>query len=121
AALTDQLVERLRAELAWKRDQLLDRKHWLTLERIFIENRVYRHLESAETEHAVRERVVSGMREHEALFVRPMTDEDVTRLLDLRIRRISAYDLERSRAEEADIEERLAEVAAKLADPIGTT
>jgi topoisomerase-4 subunit A len=114
--LTEQLRERLRAELAWEQQQLVERKHWLTLERIFVEQRVYRYLETAATEEAVRERVAAGMREHEALFVRPLSDDDVKRLLELRIRRISAYDLERSRAEEAEIEERLAAVRGRLAD-----
>ena len=113
-ALTEQLRERLKAELEWEQGQLVDRKHWLTLERIFIEKRVYRGLEDAETEDAVRERVVTGMKKYARLFVRPMDDEDVKRLLELRIRRISAYDLERSRAEEEEIEKRLAEVAKKL-------
>jgi topoisomerase-4 subunit A len=117
---TRQLVDRLRAELEWERGQLVDRKHWLTLERIFVEQRVYRQIERAASEAAVRERVVTGMRAHEALFVRPLSDDDVTRLLELRIRRISAWDLERSRAEEADIEQRLGEVAARLADLGGT-
>jgi topoisomerase-4 subunit A len=120
AALTRQLRERVIAELEWQRGQLEARKHWLTLERIFIEHKVYRQLERATSEAAVRQRVGDGMAEHQALFVRPLADEDVTRLLELRIRRISAYDLERSRAEEEDIDERLAEVAARLADPTAT-
>ena len=120
-ALTEQLRERLKAELEWEQGQLVDRKHWLTLERIFIEKRVYRGLEDAETEEAVRERVVTGMKKYARLFVRPMDDEDVKRLLELRIRRISAYDLERSRAEEEEIEKRLAEVAKKLRNMTRTT
>ena len=114
--LTEQLRERLRLELEWQQGQLVDRRHWLTLERIFVEKRVYRHLERAATEEAVREQVAAGMREHEALFVRPLDDDDVKRLLELRIRRISAYDLERSRAEEAELAERLEVVRGRLAD-----
>lgn len=113
-ALTEQLRERLRAELAWEQQQLTDRKHWITLERIFIEHRVYRGLEEAETDDAVRDAVWTGMRRHQRKFVRPMTDDDVKRLLELRIRRISAYDLEQSKAEEAEIDEKLAVVAKKL-------
>jgi topoisomerase-4 subunit A len=121
AACTEQLRERLRAELEWERQQLVDRTHWLTLERIFVEKRVYRGLEDAETEEAVRQRVVTGMKRHARLFVRPLDDDDVTRLLELRIRRISAFDLERSRAEQAEIEERLAAVTKKLAHMTRTT
>lgn len=118
--LTEQLRERLRAELVWEQGQLTDRKHWITLERIFVEHKVYRGIESAETEAAVREKVWSGMRRHEALFVRPMTDDDVARLLELRIRRISAFDLDKSRAEEAEVEKKLKDVAKKLRDLKGT-
>lgn len=120
-ALTEQLRQRIKAELEWEQGQLVDRKHWLTLERIFIEKRVYRGLEDAATEDAVRERVVTGMKKHARLFVRPMDDDDVKRLLELRIRRISAYDLERSKAEEAEIEDRLAATAKKLRNLTRTT
>ena len=118
--LTSQLRERLRAELEWEQNQLTDRKHWITLERIFVEHKVYRGIESAATEQAVKDKVWSGMRHHEALFVRPMTDDDVARLLELRIRRISAYDLDKSRAEEAEIDKKLKDVAKKLRDLKGT-
>jgi topoisomerase-4 subunit A len=119
--LTEQLRERLRAELIWEQEQLTARKHWLTLERIFVEHKVYRGLETAETEEAVRERVWTGMKRHQRLFVRPMTDDDVKRLLELRIRRISAFDLEQSKAEEAEIDTKLREVARKLANMKATT
>jgi topoisomerase-4 subunit A len=113
-ALTEQLRERLRRELEWERGQLTDRKHWIALERIFVEHKVYRGLETADTDEAVRERVWTGMRRHAARFVRAMTDDDVKRLLELRIRRISAYDLEKSKAEEAEIDARLRDVAKQL-------
>lgn len=119
--LTEQLRERLRAELVWEQGQLTDRKHWITLERIFVEHKVYRGIETAETEEAVKQKVWSGMRKHERLFVRPMTDDDVARLLELRIRRISAWDLDKSRAEEAAIDAKLKEVAKKLRDMKGTS
>jgi topoisomerase-4 subunit A len=94
-ALTEQLRERIRAELEWERGQLVDRQHWLTLEQIFVEQRVYKRIEDATTEEAVRDEVLTGMAAFEELFVRPLVDEDVKRLLELRIRRISAYDIER--------------------------
>ena len=119
--LTEQLRERLRAELEWERGRLLDRVHWLTLEQIFVEKRVYKRIEEAETDQAVRAEVVAGMKPFEELFVRPMRDDDVKRLLELRIRRISAYDIERNRAEIAELETKLAEVDEKLAHLTRTT
>jgi topoisomerase-4 subunit A len=111
---TEQLRERIRAELEWEREQLEARRHWLTLEQIFVEQRVYKRIEEAETAEAVRAEVVAGMEAHAERFVRPMVDEDVTRLLDLRIRRISAYDIERNRREITDIETKLEVIAEKL-------
>ncbi len=108
-ALTEQLVRQLKAELEWQRDRLLDRQHWLTLEQIFIEKGVYKKLEDAETAEAVNEVVWKGMKRFQKQFVRPMVDEDVKRLLEIRIRRISAYDIERNRS---DIDEVIAEIAA---------
>jgi topoisomerase-4 subunit A len=119
-ATTDQLLERLRAELSWERERCVDRRHWLTLEQIFVEQRVYERLERAASAEELASEVWEGMRAHEALFVRPMQDEDVTRLLRLEIRRISAYDIERNRSEIADLEARIAGIDAKLADLEGT-
>jgi len=121
AELTDRLRDHLERELEWEREELLGRKHWLTLERIFVEERVYPCIETAPTAEAVREAVREGMAPHAHRFVRPLTDDDVTRLLELRIRRISAYDVERTRGEIAAIDERLAEVARRLERMTETT
>ena len=115
-SVTDQLVERLRAELLWERGKLTDRRHWLTLEQIFVEERVYQRLEDADSQEALEREVVAGMKPHEARFVRPLEADDVARLLRLEIRRISAFDIEKHRQEVAAVEEKLAAVEAKLAD-----
>ncbi|MCH2170404.1 DNA topoisomerase IV subunit A [Myxococcota bacterium] len=120
-ATTEQLLEQLRSELEWERQQLLDREHWITLEQIFVEKRVYKRIEEATTAEAVRDEVVSGMHEHETLFKRPMVDDDVKRLLDLRIRRISAYDIGKNRSEIDEIGRSLEDVAHKLEHLTQTT
>lgn len=97
AELTDRLYDQIKAELGWERDQLLDRQHWLTLEQIFVEQRVYKRIEKAKSEKAVKDEVMKGMAKFEELFIRPMVDDDVKRLLEIRIRRISAYDIEKNR------------------------
>ena len=119
--LTKQLVVLLKAELEWDRERLIDRRHWLTLEQIFIEKAVYKRLEKAETAEKVHKTVVAGMKKYEDLFVRPMLDDDVKRLLEIRIRRISAYDIERSRNEIDEILEKIAEIEAKLKRMTRTT
>ena len=97
--LSKLLKAQLKAELEYDRDQLIDKQHWLTLEQIFIEKKVYQKIEKAKTAEAVRKAVWDGMQKFKRQFIRPMVDEDVTRLLEIRIRRISAYDIERNRKE----------------------
>jgi len=102
-ALTEQLRRQLKAELEFERAKLLDKQHWLTLEQIFVEKRVYKRIEEARTDAAVREGVWDGMHEHEAAFVRPMVDDDIKRLLEIRIRRISLFDIEKNRKDLQDV------------------
>ncbi len=120
-ALTDQLKAQIKAELEYDREQLIDRKHWLTLEQIFVEKRVYKQIETKKTAEAVRKAVWDGMQKHKRLFVRPMVDEDISRLLEVRIRRISAYDIERNRQEIADIDKKIKEIERKLKNMVKTT
>lgn len=114
--LTGQLVEQLQAELEWERERFLDRQHWLTLEQIFIDKGVYKKLEKAETAEKVHKVVVAGMKKFEEHFIRPMVDDDVKRLLEIRIRRISAYDIERNREEIDEIISKIGAVDEKLAN-----
>jgi topoisomerase-4 subunit A len=119
--LTDRLKAQLKRELEYDRDQLIDRQHWLTLEQIFVEKRVYKGIEDKKTAEGVRKAVWTGMNKHKRLFVRPMVDEDVTRLLELRIRRISAYDIERNRSELEEIAKKIKAIERKLKNMVKTT
>ena len=112
--LTDGLVAQLKAELEYERDQLIDRQHWLTLEQIFVEKRVYKRIETAKTEQSVKDEVNKGMAKFEDMFIRPMVDDDVRRLLEIRIRRISAYDINKNRKTIDDIIKGIKEVNVKL-------
>jgi topoisomerase IV subunit A len=108
------LKKQIKAELEHELARLEDRRHWLTLEQIFIENRVYKAIEKATTEDAVKKQVYEGMKPFRKLFIRPMIDDDVARLLDLRIRRISAYDIRKNRGEIDDIVAAIRQCNAKL-------
>jgi topoisomerase-4 subunit A len=119
--LTAGLKEQLKRELEYDREQLIDRKHWLTLEQIFVEKRVYKDIENKKTSEAVRKAVWDGMQKHKRLFVRPMVDEDVTRLLEVRIRRISAYDIEKNRKEIEEIDKKIKAIERKLKNMVKTT
>jgi topoisomerase-4 subunit A len=120
-SLTERLRAQLKAEAEWELARLQDRQHWLTLERIFIEHKVYKKLETARSEERVRQAVWDGMAPHREQFVRDMTEDDVRRLLDIRIRRISAYDVEKSREELEGIESDIRGVRGKLRDMKRTT
>jgi topoisomerase-4 subunit A len=111
---TARLREQVKAELEWDESRLVDRQHWMTLERVFIENRVYKKIETAKTEEKVFEAVHKGMAEFRADFVRDMNDDDVKRLLEIRIRRISAYDIEKHASELEAVLAELADVRKKL-------
>ena len=119
--LTEQLQQQLEAELEYDRAQLLDRQHWLTLEQIFVEKRVYKRIEKARSDQAVRDEVLQGMARYQDLFVRPMVDEDVKHLLEIRIRRISAYDIEKNRKGIDEIVRKIKAVESKLRNMKRTT
>ncbi len=112
--LTQYLSDQIKAELEYERDQLVDRQHWLTLEQIFVEQRVYKRIEKAKTEDSVKSEVMKGMTKFEDLFVRPMVDDDVRRLLEIRIRRISAYDIQKNRKTIDDVVKGIKAINRKL-------
>ena len=119
--LTDQLREQMRAELQLELENLQDREHWLTLEQIFIEERVYKKIERARTEAKVLSAVRKGMEQFADDFVRPLEDSDVNRLLEIRIRRISAYDIEKHQSSLREVATGLKQVRSKLRNLKKTT
>ncbi len=119
--LTDQVRGILKAELELELGHLEDQRHWLTLERIFIENRIYKRIEKATTAEAVKYEVYAGLEAYEELLVRAVTDDDIERLLKIPIRRISQYDIDRNRQEIKKTEKEIAAVKRKLRKLTETT
>lgn len=105
----------LKAELELEARELADEIHARTLERIFIEERVYKSIESKRTQEAVQKAVIDGLAPFASEIGRAVTTEDVERLLKIPIRRISLYDIERAKAEMARLQERQKEVRHHLA------
>ncbi|HSL17479.1 MAG TPA: DNA topoisomerase IV subunit A [Methylomirabilota bacterium] len=95
--LTDRLRGIIRAELELELGQLADKKHWLDLERIFIENRIYKRIEDATTAEQVVAEVRTGLEPFTPELEREVTDDDIERLLKIPIRRISQYDIDKNR------------------------
>ena len=106
---TTQLVAILKRELELREKQLLDELHYRTLERIFIEERIYKAIEKCKTNEAVFAAVYDGFKPFKKELVREMVDADVEKLLQVRIRRISLFDINKHREEmeqtKADLEE----------------
>jgi topoisomerase IV subunit A len=108
-ANTEQLVETLKRELELKQKKLEDELHFRTLERIFIEERIYKRIEQCKTAEAVVEAVYDGFKPFRKKMYRDLSDADVDKLLAVRIRRISLFDINKHREEteqvKADLEE----------------
>jgi topoisomerase-4 subunit A len=119
--LTDRLREIIRAELELELGQLQDKKHWLDLERIFIENRIYKRIEEATTAEQVVYEVRVGLEPFLGELDREVTDDDIDRLLKIPIRRISQYDIDKNRIDIAATIKAIKEARGKLRTLTETT
>ncbi len=109
------LVDVLRAELENERKHLQERLRARTLERIFIEERIYKRIEEEKTAEAVNQAIIDGFVPFEKEIGGEMlTDEDIERLLKIPIRRISLFDIEKNKAEIREINASLKEIAHHL-------
>ncbi|MFP4534499.1 MAG: DNA topoisomerase IV subunit A [Spirochaetaceae bacterium] len=112
----EKLLEILEKELELERGKLLDKLHQRTLERIFIEERIYKRIEEMETQEKVVQAVYDGLEPYKKEIRRKVTDEDIERLLRIPIRRISLYDINKAKKEMEEIKERLEEIKNHLAN-----
>lgn len=87
----DRTVGLLKLELEIKLGELEQQWYWDSLERIFIEERIYRRIEKSKTWENVLEEIRAGLDPFLKRLKREVTDEDITRLTEIRIKRISAY------------------------------
>ena len=112
---TDHTLDLLRAELEVKQEELEEQWHFASLERIFIENRIYRDIEEVETWEGVLQAIHSGLAPHIVHLKRAVTDDDVVRLTEIRIKRISKFDLDKAQQKIEALEADLDQVAYDLA------
>lgn len=115
----DHLLVVLKAELELEKGHLLDKLHAKTLERIFIEERIYKRIEQKKSAEEVNKAVISGFKPFTEKLLRPLVDDDVERLLKIPIRRISLFDIEKNRDEIEGINADLQEIEKKLANLVG--
>jgi len=89
---TDQTLHLLKRELQIRKSELMEKVLYSSLEKIFIENRIYRDIEECETFDAVIETIDRGLEPFKKEFYREIIKEDILRLTEIRIKRISKYD-----------------------------
>ena len=95
----DHILEVSKKELEVQRGHLFDKLHTRTLERIFIEERIYKRIEQKRTQEAVVQAIRTGFGPYADQLVREISDDDIDRLLKIPIRRISLFDIEKNHEE----------------------
>lgn len=111
---TDNTVEMLKAELEIQLAELEEQWHFASLERIFIENRIYRDIEEEETWEGVISAIDKGLKPHTKHLKRAVTEDDIVRLTEIRIKRISKFDLEKAQQLIEGLEEKIAQTKHHL-------
>jgi topoisomerase-4 subunit A len=111
---TWQTRELLKRELDIKLSELDDKWHFSSLEKIFIEQRIYRDIEECETWEAVLKAIDDGLTPYKNLLKREVTTEDVARLTEIRIKRISRFDAFKADEEIRSLETAIEETAKNL-------
>lgn len=111
---TDHTVSLLKKELEIELNELQENWHFSSLERIFIENRIYHDIEEVKSWEEVLETIAEGLKPHTAHLLRAVTEEDILRLTEIRIKRISRFDLDKFKENIASLEGKIEEVKHHL-------
>lgn len=125
---TENTKDLLRQELEIRQHELEEKLHFASLEKIFIEKRIYHDIEECETWEAVLETIDAGLRKYVTTpaekakpgdkrlrLLREITEEDLIRLTEIKIKRISKYNTFKAEEQIAKLEEELTQVKHDLA------
>src|SRR5690606_36114250 len=115
---TDNTVQLLKSDLEIKLDELEEQWHFASLERIFIEKRIYRYIEEEETWEGVISAIDKGLQPHIKHLKRAITEDDIVRLTEIRIKRISKFDIDKAQQKIDALEDQIAEIKHHLANII---
>jgi topoisomerase-4 subunit A len=115
---TDNTVQLLKQELEIKLGEFEEQWHFASLERIFIENRIYRDIEEEETWEGVISAIDKGLQPYIKHLKRVVTEDDITRLTEIRIKRISKFDIDKAQQKIDALEDQIAQVKHHLANLI---
>ena len=111
---TDHTLVLLRKELEVQLEELENQWHYSSLERIFIENRIYRDIEEESTWEGVLQAISSGLAPHISKLKRAVITEDLVRLTEIKIKRISKFDIDKAQQKIEALEGDIAEVKNNL-------
>ena len=111
---TDLTVNLLKKELEIQLNELEEQWHFSSLERIFIENRIYRDIEEEETWEGVIKAIDLGLQPHIKHLKRAITEEDIARLTEIRIKKISKFDIDKAKQFIEGLEDKIAVVKEYL-------
>lgn len=118
---TDKLKKDLEAELNIEQGRLLDKLHARKLEQIFIEERLYKQIEEQTSYKAVAATVRDALLPFADELIRKVTKEDIEHLLEIRIKRISRYDLNKQAKEIRTLEKGIRTIDKQLKDMVSFT
>jgi len=110
----DRTVDLLRTELEIRLAELHEDWHMSSLEKIFIEERIYRDIEESETWEAVINDIDKGLKPFKKLLYREVTREDIIQLTEIKIKRISKFDVKKADEHIKGIETEIEEVKNHL-------
>ncbi len=111
---TEKLLNYLQLELENELNRCTEEAHRKTLAQIFIENRIYKDIEDCESFETVTKAVYNGTMKFRDQLIRDVSDDDITMLLAIPIRRISLFDIKKNEQEIADIHKRIKEIKKHL-------
>ncbi len=117
----DRTVELLKLELEIKLQELQNQWHWLSLERIFIENRIYRKIEDEETWEGVINAIKTGLEPFLKNLKKKINDDDIVKLTEIKIKRISKFDSDKAQDNLIKIEDQIKDVNRNLSNLIQYT
>lgn len=111
----DRTLALLKEELQIRLAELAEAWHFSSLEKIFIENRIYIRIEECETWEAIIETIDEGLTPFKPMLKREVTVDDITRLTEIKIKRISKYDAFKADRQIKALEDEIEEVEYNLA------
>ena len=111
---TDRTVNLLKLDLEYQLNDLEEQWHFASLERIFIENRIYRDIEEVETWEGVIQAIDLGLKPYITHLKRTVTTDDIVRLTEIRIKRISKFDIDKAQQKIDALEDQIAKIKHDL-------